>query len=96
MHQFDLADQLYDEAQSRAAEAGYATVDEYIVDVVKRDSVETALCEAPNRDHLFTPERLEQIDEAEAEIRAGNCYTAAQAKAELAKRRAEWIRKNPR
>jgi hypothetical protein len=51
--------------------------------------------ETPNLDHLFTPERLAHIDKAEAEIKAGNFYTAEQADVELAKRRAEWLRSNP-
>jgi hypothetical protein len=40
--------------------------------------VEDTGAQTPNIDHLFTPERLAHIDEAAAEIRAGNCFTAKQ------------------
>ena len=96
MHQVQLNDKLYKEAERRAAEAGFPTVDEYVADVVSHDLVEDTGGEIPNLDHLFTPERLAHIDKAEAEIKAGNFYTADQADAELAKRRAEWLRNNPR
>jgi len=49
-----------------------------------------------NLDRLFTPERLAHIDKAEAQIKAGSFYTTEQADAELAKRRAEWLRRNSR
>jgi len=96
MHQVQLNDKLYKEAERRATEAGFSSVDEYVADVVSHDLVEDSGGETPNLDHLFTPERLAHIDAAEAEIKAGNFYTAEQADAELAKRRAEWLRNNPR
>ena len=77
---------LYKEAQRRAAEAGFASVDEYVADVVSHDLVEDVGAGTPNLDHLFTPERLAHIDEAEAQIKAGNYFTSEQADAELAKR----------
>jgi hypothetical protein len=92
MQQVQLNDHLYKEVQRRATEAGFSTVDEYIADVLSYDLHEGT----ENLDHLFTPERLAHIDKAEAEIKAGNFYTADQADAELAKRRAEWLRNNPR
>jgi hypothetical protein len=90
MPQVQLNDQVFKVAQRRAAEAGFATVEEYIADVVCNDLDD----QTENLDHLFTPERLAHIDKAEAEIKAGNFYTAEQAKIEMAKRRAEWIRKH--
>jgi hypothetical protein len=92
MHQVQLNDQLYKEVRRRATEAGFSTVDEYIAEVLSHDLHD----DTENLDHLFTPERLAHIDKAEAEIKAGNFYTADQADAELAKRRAEWLRNNPR
>ena len=96
MSQVQLNEPLYTEARRRAEEAGYSTVDEYVADVVSHDLVDEGLGETPALDHLFTPERLAHIDAAAAEIRAGNFYTAQQADTELAKRRAQWIRNNPR
>ena len=43
MHQVQLADQLDKEAQRRASEAGFATVDEYVADVVSHDLEEGEL-----------------------------------------------------
>lgn len=96
MPQIELNERVFSAAQRRAAEAGFSSVDEYVADVVSHDLVEDSNGATPNLDHVFTPERLAHIDAAEAEIKAGNFYTAEQADAELARRRAEWLRKNPR
>jgi hypothetical protein len=90
MHEIRLSDQLYQEAQRRAVEAGFPSVDEYVADVLQHDLHE----EPENLDHLFTPERLAHIDRAIAQIDAGMGLTSQQADAELAKRRAEWLRQN--
>jgi hypothetical protein len=66
MHQIQLNDQLYQEAQRRAAEAGFGSVDEYVADMLQHDLEETE-----NLDHFFTPERLAHIDRAAAQIDAG-------------------------
>jgi hypothetical protein len=66
MHQIQLSDQLYQEAQRRAAEAGFGSVDEYVADMLQHDLEETE-----NLDHFFTPERLAHIDRAAAQIDAG-------------------------
>lgn len=89
MHQVQLADTLYQEAQRRAVEAGFSSVDEYVADVLSQELAE----ENMNLDSLFTPERLAHIDQAAAEIKAGKSFTAEQADAEFATRRAEWLRK---
>lgn len=91
MPQVQLDEQVFKVAQRRAADGGYASVEEYIADVVVQDT----LGDGDNIDHLFTPARLEQIDKAEAEIKSGNFYTTEQADHELAKRRSEWLRTNP-
>jgi hypothetical protein len=91
MPQIQLNDHVFQAAQRRAADGGFSSVEEYIADVVIHDVGDDA-----DIDHLFTPERLAHIDEAEAEIKAGKSYTAEQADVELAKRRAEWLRNNPR
>ena len=96
MPQIQLDDRIFTAATLRATEAGFSTVDEYVADVLSHDLIDANGEETPNLDHLFTPERLAHIDEAAAEIKAGNFYRPEQADAELAKRRAEWLRKNPR
>ena len=92
MHQIQLNDQLYQDAQLRAAEAGFASVDEYVADVLHND----LHGETDSFDHLFTPERLVHVDRAAAEIDAGQGLTAEQVDAELAQRRDEWLRQNAR
>lgn len=87
MHHVQLDGQLYQEAQRRATEAGFESVDEYVADVLRQD-----LGDGENLDHLFTPERLAHIDRAAAQIDAGLGIPAAQVRAQLAKRRDEWLR----
>ncbi len=91
MHQVNLNDQIYQEAQRRASEAGFACVDEFIEDVLHHDFQG----ETENLDFLFTPERLAYIDRSAAQIDAGHYFTQQQATEELAKRRAQWLRQNP-
>jgi len=92
MHQIQLNEQVYQEAQLCAAEAGFGSVDEYVADVLRHDLRE----ETEDFDHLFSPERLAHIDRAAAEIDAGQGLTSEQVDAELAKRRDEWLRQNAR
>lgn len=94
MQHIQLDDKLFKEAQRRAAESGFSTVDEYVADVVSHDLIEESGGETPNLDHLFTPERLAHIDAAAAEIKAGNYFTAEQVREHFKKKRAEWIQKN--
>jgi PHD/YefM family antitoxin component YafN of YafNO toxin-antitoxin module len=74
MHEIQLNDQLYQEAQRRASAAGFATVDDYVADVLHHDLHE----ETENFDHLFTPERLAHVDRAAAQIDAGQGISAEQ------------------
>lgn len=90
MHQIQLSDELYQELQARAADAGFASVDDYVADVLEQ---EFEVCTDDLPDEFFTAERLAQIAEAEAQIARGEFYTLEEMHAELEKRRAEWIRK---
>ena len=74
MHQVRLSDQLYPQAQRRAAQAGFESVDQYIADVLAHDSEE----EADDLDRFFTPERLALINRAAAQIKAGESFTSQQ------------------
>jgi hypothetical protein len=74
MHQIQLEDQLYREAERRASAAGFVTVDQYVADVLQQDLLE----ETENLDFLFTPERLAHIDRAAAQIDAGQGIQAEQ------------------
>jgi hypothetical protein len=89
-----LNEQLFKQAQRRAAEAGFASGDEYVADVVSQDLVGEVLPETPNLDHLFTPERLAEIEAAEADVKAGHYYTAEEVREHFKRKRAEWDRQN--
>ena len=88
MHQIQLDGQLYRDAQFRATEAGFESVDEYVANVLQYDLQQ----DAENLDRLFTPERLACVDRAAAEIAAGQGLTTEQVDAELAERRDQWLR----
>ncbi len=88
MQQVNLTDQLYQESKRRAAEAGFASVDDYIADVLSNDFQ----LATEDLDHFFTPERLALVDQAAADVAAGNSYTAEQAKEALARSREAWQR----
>ena len=92
MHQvqLELSDQLYKQAERRAVEAGFKSVEEYAAGVLADDLA----ADIGNFDHLFTLERLALIDKAEAQINAGRCMTAKEADVELARRRTEWLQSN--
>lgn len=73
MHQIhlQLTDQVYHQARQRAVEAGFATIDEYLVDVVSDVVSNDVAQEAENFDHLFTPEVLAELDRIRAAVQAG-------------------------
>jgi hypothetical protein len=66
MHQVQLPEPIYKEAQRRAADAGYSNVDEYVTDLLSQE-----LAAESDFDQLFTPERIAQLDQVSAEINAG-------------------------
>ncbi len=90
MPQVQLDDRIFQIAQQRAAAGGFASVDEYLADVISHD-----IDDQNNIEHLFTPERLAHIARADAEIDAGNSYTIDEVKLELAEQREQWLRENP-
>jgi hypothetical protein len=82
MHQIQLNDQLYQEVQRRAAEAGFGNVDEYVADILQQELEETE-----NLDHFFTPARLAHIDRAAAQIDCGQGIPAEQVRAHFRQKR---------
>ncbi len=85
MHQVHLADQLYPEAEQRAHAAGYATVDDYVADVLATDLHEEDF------DHLFTPERIAHLDQISAEVKAGaKTFTSDEVREHFQKKWEEW------
>lgn len=67
MQQIQLSDQIYQQAQQRAAEAGFQTVDEYVAEIVESD----VLTAAADFDHLFTPEVVDQLDQLYTQVQNG-------------------------
>ena len=87
MHQVQLADQLYQEAQRRATESGFTTVDEYVADVIFQDLD----LSAENFDHLFTPEVIRELDRISAAARVGGkTYNPNEVKEHFRKRSEAW------
>ena len=87
MHQIQLADQLYEEAQRRAIEAGFTTVDEFVADIVAQE-LELS---AENRDHVFTPEVIRELDRVSAAAKAGGkTYSADEVKEHFRTRSEAW------
>jgi hypothetical protein len=92
MHQVNLSDQMFEEVRRRAAEAGFASVDEFVADILASD-----FCLATeDLSNFFTPERLKLIDEAAADVASGNSFTAEEAKQALAQSRAAWLSRHAR
>lgn len=80
---------LYEQLRTRAANAGYASVDEYVADMLRED-----LTDAKNLDHLFTPERIAKLDQIVENIEAGGpLYTREEVDAHFKSRRDAWRNK---
>jgi hypothetical protein len=94
MPQIQIDEKIFKAAERRAAEDGYSSVDEYIADMLVHDLAEDSIGGTPNLDHLFTPERLAEIDQAAADVEAGNYFTAEQAREHFRQKREAWIQKN--
>ena len=82
MHQIQLNDQLYQDALRRAAEVGFQTVDEFVADILQHELEDTE-----KLDHFFTPERLAHIDQAAAQIDAGQGIPAEQVREHFRQKR---------
>jgi len=89
-----LDDRLYQKAQQRATEAGFASVDEYVADVVSQDLVEGLDAEQPDLQHLFMPERIAHIQASMEEMKAGKVFTSDQVDEHFRQKRAAWEREN--
>jgi hypothetical protein len=93
MPQIRLSDQLYKEAQRRAHEAGFSTVDEFIADQLESNFSG----QQENFDDRFTPEVLAHLDEISADIKAGGkTYSMEEVDQHLEKKQQEWLRNHAR
>lgn len=89
MQQIQLTDQLYKEAERRAREAGFASVEEFVAERLLNDFSD----EEDNFDDRFTPEVLAHLDKISDEIKAGGkTYTMEEVNEHLEMKRQEWLR----
>ena len=89
MHQVQLNDELYKEAERRARDAGFGSVDEFVADRLENDFLD----EQENLDHLFTPEVIADLDKISHGIKAGGkTYTMEEVDEHFEKKRQEWLR----
>jgi hypothetical protein len=92
MQQVQLPDHLYRVAQRRAAEAGFATVEEYIADVVTQDAAD----DTENFDHLFTPQVVSELEQISAAARAGGkTYTSEEIREHFRRKSEAWPVSHP-
>ncbi len=92
MRKVQISDQLFRIAQRRAEEAGFATVEEYIADVVTQDAAD----DGENFDHLFTPELVAELDRISMAARAGEkTYSPAEIREHFRKKSEQWRTSHP-
>jgi hypothetical protein len=90
MPSVELDEKVYTLAQRRATDAGYASVDEFVAEVLT-----AKINEDSHYDHLFTPERIAELERISAEIKAGGkTYTREELDAHFQKKRDEWQKKH--
>lgn len=90
MHAIQLSNQQYRHAKDLAFQAGFDSVDEYVISLISDPGPHDTL----NFDHKFTPEFLAELDRDDAEIAAGGkLYSIEEVRAHSAAREKEWLRK---
>jgi hypothetical protein len=91
MPSVQLNDAVFKVAQQKAADKGYSSVDQYIADILVSGSGE----ESDDFDHFFTPERVNQLRQISAEIKAGGrTYTMAEMEEHFESKRRAWLAKH--
>jgi hypothetical protein len=84
MYDVRIPDKLYEQA-IEAAQTHHVTVDQFIL-----EAVQLHLQDSENPDEFFTPARVAEIREAQAEARTGNNISLEAYVAGAEKRRREW------
>ncbi len=92
MPEVRLDDQVFKVAQRRASEAGFASVEEYIADVVTQDVAD----DTENFDLLFTPQVVNELEQISAVARAGGkTYTSEEVREHFRKKSDAWRASHP-
>ena len=83
MPAIQIANPLYEQARDRAANAGFASVDEYVVEMLRE-----AMGGEKNCEYLFTPARIAALDQIVKKMEAGGpTFTQEQIDAHFKARR---------
>lgn len=86
MPAIELAANLYEQAKIRAAAAGFATVDEYVADLLQGDA-----SDPKDLDLLFTPDRIAKLDQIVGDIERGEkLLTDEEVDQHFNRRRSAW------
>jgi hypothetical protein len=88
MHHIQLNDRLYEEAQRRAREAGFASVDEFVADRLEGEFSG----EQEDFDGQFTPELMSHLDRLSDEMKAGNSVSTEQVDQHIGEIRKAWLK----
>ncbi len=93
MQQVQLPDQLLPRSITLASEAGFASVEEYIADVVTQDVAD----DTENFDHLFTPQVVTELEQISAAAKAGGkTYTSEEVREHFRKKSDAWRASRPK
>jgi hypothetical protein len=88
MHQVQLNDKLYKEAERRAREAGFGSVDEFVADRLESDFS----AEQEDLDDRFTPEVVAQLDRISDDMKSGKSVSMEEVDKHLADVREAWLK----
>jgi hypothetical protein len=86
MQKVQLTDQLYKEAERRAREAGFASVDEFVADQLQGNFSE----DPEDLDARFTPEVIARLDRVSADMQSGKKASKEEVDSQLANAREAW------
>jgi hypothetical protein len=88
MHHVQLNEKIYKEAERRAREAGFGSVDEFVAKQLESDFSD----EQEDLDHLFTPEVIARLDRISDEMKAGKSVSAEEVDKHIANVREAWLK----
>ena len=95
MPQIQLDEATFRAVQQRAADHGYDSVDAYVADLLTEQATDQTHAGTPNLDHLFTPERMVEVDRISTEIKAGaKTYTDEEIREHFKRKSKSWRGKN--
>jgi hypothetical protein len=88
MHQVQLSEKLYKEAERRALRAGFGSVDDFVADRLENDFSE----DEENFDDRFTPELVTHLDRISTAMKAGKSVSMEEVDTHIADVRATWLK----